>query len=319
LSEERDPEQGDLAEEKVPLTVWARLWGGLWAIVALVAVFSFWQNPYLLSLVSAFRFQLLLCLMLVSVPPIVVFPGKRKLLFVAVPIMFALTFASYLIPWGTQPKGENSLAVVVTNVYSGNRDLGRLTKWLEQNPSDLVGVLEVSEHHLEALRAMGFEFIVAEPRDGNFGLALLSKKAPLQSKILGQDSSFPAIWAEFDNHQVVIAHPPPPIRTELREVGDRQVEVLMEFLEPSNKPVILMGDFNATGWDLRVLPLKENGYKDARRGFGILATWPVGRPWMQIPIDHIFVPEDWTVNACERGPDIGSDHLPLRAVLTPSS
>ena len=301
----------------MPLSIWARMWGGLWAVVALVAVFSFWQNPFLLTLVSAFRFQLLLCLVVVSVPPIVVFPGKRKLLFVAVPIMFALTFSSYLVPLKGPPQSESSLGVVVANVYSQNRDLGPLADWLGQNPSDLVGVVEVSEHHLRALREMGFEHVILEPRESNFGMALLSKRAPLNSKILGKESHLPSIWAEFDNYQVVLTHPPPPISIEMREIGDIQVEMLLEYLEPSTKPVIFMGDLNATGWDLRVLPLKESGYKDVRRGFGMLATWPSDNRLLHIPIDHIFVPDAWTVNACEVGPRIGSDHLPLRAVVTP--
>jgi endonuclease/exonuclease/phosphatase (EEP) superfamily protein YafD len=304
-------------QEQEELSVWARLWGSLWALVVLVAVFSFWQNPYHLTLISAFRFQLFLGLIVLSVPPIIVFPGKRKLLFVAVPLMFSLTFASYLIPVGGPPQGEQSVSVALANIYSGNRDLSRFREWLKANPSDVVGVLEVSEHHIQALQEMGFEHMVSEPRENNFGLALLSKQAPLRTTVLGLESPFPSILAEFDNYQVLLCHPPPPVNVELREVGDIQVEVLLNYLESSTKPVIFMGDLNATGWDLRVFPLKERGYKDARRGFGMIPTWPTASRLLQIPIDHIFVPEKWTVNICERGPEIGSDHFPLRAVLTP--
>ena len=132
--------------------------------MALVAVFSFWQNPYLLTLVSAFRFQLLLGLVVVSLPPLIVFPGRRKLLFVGVPLMFFLTFASYLVPLGGPAKSEDSLAVVVANVYSQNRNLDRLSEWLDKNPSDVVGVIEVSDHHEATLREMGFEHVISEPR-----------------------------------------------------------------------------------------------------------------------------------------------------------
>ena len=232
-------------EEEESLSVWARLWGGLWALVALVAVFSFWQNPYLLTLVSAFRFQLLLGLVVVSLPPLIVFPGRRKLLFVGVPLMFFLTFASYLVPLGGPAKSEDSLAVVVANVYSQNRNLDRLSEWLDKNPSDVVGVIEVSDHHEATLREMGFEHVISEPRKTNFGMALLSREAPLQSEILAKDSPFPVIWAEYDNYQIVLAHPPPPVSVEMREIGDLQVEELLRYFESSKKPIVFMGDFNA--------------------------------------------------------------------------
>lgn len=303
-------------ERPPELSVWARIWGSLWALVALVTVFTFWQAPYYLTLMSAFRFQLFLVLMCVSVPPLFVFPGKRKLLFLTVPLMIGLTFASYL-PVGGAPAGEGAVRLALGNVWSGNRDLGKFRTWLEERPCDVVGVLEVAPHHSDALGEMGFPYVVSRPRQSNFGIALLSKEEPLKTTVLGEESPLPSILAEFETYQVLVTHPPPPINTELREIGDQQIEGLLKYLEGSTKPTVFMGDLNATGWDLRVLPLKEAGYKDARRGHGMLWTWPVGRVLMSVPIDHIFVPDSWTVNECEVGPAFGSDHLPIRAVLTP--
>jgi len=123
------------------------------------------------------------------------------------------------------------------------------------------------------------------------------------------------ILAEFEDFQVLLAHPAPPLNNSARQVGDQLVAECAALVEASKKPTVVMGDLNATGWDLRVLPLKEAGLKDARSGFGILPTWPTHNSLMLIPIDHIFVPESWEVAECLRGPDIGSDHFPLKATL----
>ena len=305
-------------QDRQPLSLAERFWGGLWALVALPIVFTFWQQPYLLTLMSAFRFQMLVVLVVLSVPPVLVFSGRRRLLFVAVPCMVAFTFLSYL-PIGGAPPGESSVSVAVVNVFSGNRDLTRVQSWLQEHPADILGVLEVSSWHEEQLRQMGFEHAILEPRTGNFGLALLSREAPIRSELIGADTPFPALLAEFESYRVLLMHPPPPIRGELRRMGDSQVETLMEYLKQDTKPTIVMGDFNATGWDLRVLPLKESGFKDARQGHGLLPTWPADNVVLRIPIDHIFVPQEWTVSECETGPEIGSDHFPLRAVITPGA
>ena len=232
--------------------------------------------------------------------------------------MIALTFASYL-PVGGGARGESSVSMAVVNVFSGNRDLTRVQSWLTEHPADVVGVLEVSSWHEEQLRTMGFEHAILEPRTGNFGIALLSREAPIRSELLGADTSFPALLAEFESYRVLLMHPPPPVSGELRRIGDSQVETLMEYLKQGSKPTIVMGDLNATGWDLRVLPLKENGFKDARQGHGLLPTWPADNAILRIPIDHIFVPQEWTVQECETGPEIGSDHFPLRASFSPET
>ena len=309
-------ETDKLEQEQDSLNFWQKLFGTTWAAIAFLTVLSYWQTPYLLTLVSAFRFQLFLALIVLSCPPLLLFKGKQKLLFLGFPLAVSLTFASYLIPSSdTGARAGETLKASVANIYSGNLDTSRLQAWLEQNPTDLLGIIENTPQHDQALRELGFEHLILHPRQSNFGLALLCRTPPTRATILDEDSPFPSILAEFQNYQVLLSHPVPPISKEAREVGDLQMLQLTNLLQLGSKPTIVMGDFNATPWDARMLPLREAGYRDARRGFGFLATWPVGRPYMQIPIDHIFVDDSFQVLDCARGPDIGSDHYPLRATL----
>ena len=308
----------DEAEETYAVSPLAKTLGALWSAIGLLTILSYWQNPLFLTLVSSFRVQLLIVFSLSSLPPLFLFPGKKKLLFVAVPAAIAMTFLSYFAPAPAKlDETKPSFRLAVANVYSGNRDISRLKNWLAQKPVDILAVLEVAPHHTEALLNMGFEHTVIEARGNNFGIALLSKEAPIKTTILEQDSPLPSILAEFQNFQVIATHPVPPLSREARNSGDEQVIRLSKLASHFDKPTLFLGDLNATGWDMRVRPLDEMGLKDARKGHGLIPTWPVGRPIMHIPIDHIYLPKSWLSIDCHRGPDIGSDHYPLRAVIQP--
>jgi hypothetical protein len=207
------------------------------------------------------------------------------------------------------------LQFAVANLHSSNRDLSSFAKWISDTQPSIVGVLEVSPHHLEDLAKLGYEYRVVEPRANNFGIAFLGKEEPLSSSLLGQETSFPSILVEYDDFQVLITHPMPPISKEARQIGDEQVEQLAQLVQRSKKPTVVLGDLNATGWDMRLFPLLDAGLKDGREGHGLVTTWPVGNPLMGIGIDHVMVPENWSVNQFRRGPDIGSDHYPLAVTV----
>jgi endonuclease/exonuclease/phosphatase (EEP) superfamily protein YafD len=44
-------------------------------------------------------------------------------------------------------------------------------------------------------------------------------------------------------------------------------------------------------------------------------SWNARRPFVRIPIDHIFAPPGATVVRRTIGPDVGSDHFPVEADL----
>lgn len=315
-AESTGPDEAEKEEPpKTKINPFARIVGLAWAGTAMLIVFSFWQQPFLLNLVSSFRVQLLAVLIIETVIALFCFKGRQRLTLVGVTALLAFTFANYWLP---APKpGEHTVALAVSNVYSGNIDLSRLREWLRANPVDVLGVLEVSPAHKEQLEQLGFEHTVIEPRKGNFGIALLSRRAPVKTTPLDFDTPFPSILAEFEDVIVLVTHPVPPIDRQAREMGDEQTRRLTEMLAGQSKPVILLGDLNATAWDSRFEPLRDIGLQDSRRGFGILPTWPTDHWWMGIPIDHILIPDTWGVANCSRGPDIGSDHYPLRAVVGP--
>lgn len=82
---------------------------------------------------------------------------------------------------------------------------------------------------------------------------------------------------------------------------------LRRALPPASDPGVLLGDMNMWGWSLD--PMLPAGWRRVVRG----KTWPSRRPHSQI--DHIVVTEAVEAVWTEVGPDLGSDHLPVRARL----
>lgn len=80
---------------------------------------------------------------------------------------------------------------------------------------------------------------------------------------------------------------------------------------------ILAGDFNSTPWSF-VRRRQEAQYGLERRTRA-LATWPAnGRFGLAIlPIDHVYAGPGWRTVSVTRGPQVGSDHYPVIAVLAP--
>jgi endonuclease/exonuclease/phosphatase (EEP) superfamily protein YafD len=86
----------------------------------------------------------------------------------------------------------------------------------------------------------------------------------------------------------------------LREIADRDDDM----------PRIVAGDLNATPWSSAFMVAARHGLQ---RAGGLAPTWP--HRHVGIPIDHVLADAGWRRGEAQRGPDIGSDHLPVRVAL----
>ena len=92
--------------------------------------------------------------------------------------------------------------------------------------------------------------------------------------------------------------------------GHRQVE--------ADKSVVIIGDFNSTGWSQRVRKMMVRGnLKNSQQGWIWQMTWPGNLPILfQIAIDHCLHSPDLITQQRTIGPYVGSDHLPLTVTLS---
>lgn len=117
---------------------------------------------------------------------------------------------------------------------------------------------------------------------------------------------------------VVGVHPtsPGPFDGDESRARNQQLDRLAEHLRQIEGPAIVAGDFNTSMWSPHARDLMEAaGLHPAAAGHGWHATWPKRPRWARVPIDHVLIRGPILTSDFRRGPDIGSDHLPVTAEL----
>ena len=235
--------------------------------------------------------------------------------------------AILVLPWYVgedETSGGVELKLLHANVLSSNTEYDRLISLLDTEAPDLVMLQEISPDWLVALDELraDYPYSYAEAREGNFGIALFSR-VPLKS-VSHFDSppfGYPTIVASLDIDGQVLhfigTHPMIPVRGTFYDARNEQLAGVARLLGKQAEPKILVGDLNLSQWDVNYKHLEQQGgVRNARKGFGILPTWPVFMPFAMIPIDHVLVSETISVTDFYSGPRIGSDHLPLIVTFT---
>ncbi|MFO1423995.1 MAG: endonuclease/exonuclease/phosphatase family protein [Candidatus Competibacteraceae bacterium] len=242
---------------------------------------------------------------------------------------FALLNLAFLIPafWEEAPAtpaiaagNSPTLRALLANVNAENRDFQRIRALIATADPDIVVLLEVTPWLLDRLRDLDqrYSHRVAEPRDDLFGIALFSRHPLAQGQIIRFDdkASPPAVVATIiaagRPFTLIGAHLWPPVSTELAGGRNEQLRALAARVRQSQIPSLVLGDLNLSPWSPwfgRLLA--DSGLRDSRRGHGIQPSWPVGWPFLWIPIDHALFSEGIRIRHREIGPAIGSDHYPV--------
>jgi endonuclease/exonuclease/phosphatase (EEP) superfamily protein YafD len=89
---------------------------------------------------------------------------------------------------------------------------------------------------------------------------------------------------------------------------------MIPLLATEPRPLLVIGDFNATQHSLVYRQLRAAGLRSAHddRGRGFAATWPNGTAWLPpIRIDQAFLSAEVECERIVEGRGLGSDHKPL--------
>lgn len=217
---------------------------------------------------------------------------------------------------------QRNLRLLLSNVLTSNTQRTPLIELARAEQPDLLVVQEVNAGWIKDLNALRDQLphSIAQPRNDNFGIAVYSRVPFAEAKVVAPlDPTLPGILVKVNlNGQTVsilTLHTVPPVGSHelflLRNAQLREAAMTMRQLP---EPKILIGDLNTTVWSPYFSQLvEESGLRDARKGFGVVPTWPANfwTPLMRIPIDHCLVSRDIRVVNIRPGPRVGSDHLPL--------
>lgn len=301
--------------------------GLLQAAAILTVLFSvltaFDSRQHFIELFAHFRLQYLV----VSIVLLLVFALLKDRVYAVLLLVAVILNASLVVRWYFDDSldGEGvHLKVLHANVLSTNTKYAPLLELIETEQPDVIFLQEFSPHWQEATRALQVEypFSYAEPREGNFGIAMFSR-LPLDTvrHIDSPPLSYPTIVATAaiggEELTLISTHPTIPLGRANYDARNEQLESVAGLVQQAQGAVILVGDLNASLWDRRYLQFEsDTGLRSVRRGFGILPSWPTFMPFAMIPIDHALVSEGVSVVETRTGARIGSDHLPLIVTLS---
>ena len=143
--------------------------------------------------------------------------------------------------------------------------------------------------------------MIESPRRGRYGLGPSIAVAHLSDR----RGLFPVIGVHYTWPTSVRAHRENSIR-------------LHQILKPITKDrMIVTGDFNSTPWSFG--RRRDDAAIGIERRTRALPTWPANGPMglAFLPIDHVYAGPGWRTVSIRRGPQLGSDHYPVIAILAP--
>jgi endonuclease/exonuclease/phosphatase (EEP) superfamily protein YafD len=228
--------------------------------------------------------------------------------------------APLYVPVQAQATGGRTVRLLLANVHVHNRDHQRFLQLVRDTSPDVIVVLELNDAWGRALDTLAAEYPqrVTQPREDSFGIALLSRLPAdgIEVRELGP-AEVPSILAHIDcgdniGFQLVGTHPLPPIGAEYAALRNDQLYDVGQLVRTLPRPTVLAGDLNATSWSPFFRDLvADSGLRDSRNGLGIQPSWPSRSTMIGIPIDHVLVSPEITVERRAVGTDIGSDHRPV--------
>lgn len=235
----------------------------------------------------------------------------------------------YLPPQRLLPQPEANLRVLMANLNAQNHQYEQVLAFLRQQQPDIAAFAEVDAAwaaQLDTIKDI-LPFSYGLPNPYNLGLLVYSRE-PLQNaqiEYFGVDKNV-SVVAQFGVAQrpltLIATHPLAPIGSTYFHRRNRQLDQIGQYIRTLSTPVVLVGDLNLSMWSPYYRRLiNQTGLKNARKGFGILPTWPYKRtfnrlppvplPLLSIPLDHCLISSPLKATHIDTGVDTGSDHRPL--------
>lgn len=301
-----------------------------WCALGLIFAFLFSLLGYLsrwiplLEYTTHFKVQYFL----VSLICILFFGSLRKKKWAMAGLVCLFINFIELVPWYLPPSRDSvtgyKIRVMEANVFTVNGHHAEFIEYIKEEKPHVLAVLEVDEkweQSLEGLREL-YPYSRVISREDNFGIALFSTYPFKKISVpYFAGTGIPSVYAtiEVQNREVTIlaTHTLPPVNGENFTYRNSHLKDAEKFLASLKGTVIVLGDLNITMWSPYYKDLVAGAnLKNARRGFGVLPTWPSFSTFPQLfffslPLDHVLVSPDIQVLDCRKGNIPGSDHYPL--------
>jgi endonuclease/exonuclease/phosphatase (EEP) superfamily protein YafD len=222
------------------------------------------------------------------------------------------------------PAQRFTVKIVQFNLWRWNIDPGGTAAWLASEAADVVVVQEVIDHAAGIPEALAQAYPhQVKLRTGTHILSRLTILDHGAHRARSTRTHSTGAWARLDHPAGPFevfgfqATWPIPAGPQQRDIADL-ANLLDRF---DRRTLIVCGDFNSTPWSA-ALRRQDRLFAIERRSLALL-TWPVqpytrlklSSPLPFLALDHIYAGPAWKTVDVRIGPRLGSDHLPVVAVL----
>lgn len=289
-----------------------------------LATFADHAHRYL-EMFSHFRLQYFLAAAILAILMFVLRSGRWAAAMLVLTLINAVPVVTWYLSDSDAAESANPrFKLLQSNVYAHNEDSQALLDLVRSEQADMLFLQEVTGRHSQQLAMLhdDYPYSLNIPREDNFGIAVLSRRPFDKARVVeSPPHKLPTLVVEVSIYgepvTFVTTHPSPPLGDAGYDARNIQLANVADLVNAQSGARVLVGDLNTTMWGRHYEALVDGtGLVNARRGYGVLPTWPTNMPFAMIPLDHCLVSKELAVKDIRTGPDIGSDHLPLIVELS---
>jgi len=227
--------------------------------------------------------------------------GRSKTLAIAAVVPLAVgvyTIQPLFWSWNVVTGDDIELRVATVNATFGQADADAIVAMVRDHEIDVLAVQELTPGEVRRLESAGLDdalpYSEVHAEEGFTGTGLWSRLP------MGATRDVPGLSARtvtgtvevgFISLVVYAVHPAAPGPFD-HSLWEADMVALAKLSPPSEGPVLIMGDFNATRDHSAFRHLESLGYDDAadQAGAGFMPTFPQGRlPFPLVAIDHMVI------------------------------
>ena len=285
----------------------------------------FGRGWWLFDVLASFRPQFFVILLLAGIAYGTLVSWTGGGIFLVLAAANALVLAPSVLGSPAPAVGVDRLEIITFNVQADARNRAEVMTWLEENPADVVVLVESSIEWEEAAERadLPYEISAGPLPDRSFGITVLARDARnVESHDIDGDQIV-EFTVDFPGHgpvTIFAIHPQAPVTPAAAAANGRLLAATGTMAAQAAGSVVVVGDLNTTPWSARYRDLMKRGQlESSTKGFGIQPTWPTNIGLASIPIDHLLHSADLTTTDRIVGPDLGSDHYPVIIRLAPAA
>ncbi|MFZ0627382.1 MAG: endonuclease/exonuclease/phosphatase family protein [Acidimicrobiia bacterium] len=289
------------------------------ALVSLAAFGGQWV--WWLDVLANFRAQFAIVLLVLGLVVAVSRWRRTGLGILAVSLVNVIAVAPLFIGSpGEATAGAPEIRVMSFNLLSNNANYNEVIEYINAIHPDLVFLHESSRPWEVALESSDLDYRIVRTQAENliFGtLVMIRGEGSVVS--YGYSETQPrAVAIEYQPEDwpvqlhVLATHPLAPTTAQRAALRDAQLGFAAEWAADSERPTVVVGDFNASSWSWTFSRLVDAGLRNSQIGFGLQPSFPATTSLVfRVPIDHLLHSDELLVRDRFLGPAMGSDHFPL--------